>query len=195
MYSSLDPKIYIGKYDIFTIDELDNFEEIEQIWRANQLSTAERMNEFPEEKIPAIKREKKELGQAIDDLHEIRAEWHRTGVEWWLIQYMDENIERMAKRYHKLGNRLRYGKNVSLDKTDSLAKAKQFPIVDILGISPRGNKMMVRCPLHDDGTPSMCLYLERNGFHCFGCGEHGDVLDLYMKLNNVDLPTAIKALS
>ncbi|MBE6861482.1 MAG: DNA primase [Ruminococcus sp.] len=35
---------------------------------------------------------------------------------------------------------------------------------------------MYRCPFHDDKTPSMKIY-DKN-YHCFGCGAHGDVIDL-----------------
>lgn len=31
------------------------------------------------------------------------------------------------------------------------------------------------CPFHSDGTPSFHVYQE--GYHCYGCGEHGDVFD------------------
>ena len=34
----------------------------------------------------------------------------------------------------------------------------------------------MRCPFHADRTPSLKLYSDH--FHCFGCGEHGDVIDL-----------------
>ena len=39
---------------------------------------------------------------------------------------------------------------------------------------------MVRCPFHDDYTPSMKLYDDH--FYCFGCGRHGDVVDLTAEL-------------
>lgn len=32
------------------------------------------------------------------------------------------------------------------------------------------------CPFHADRTPSLKLYGDH--FHCFGCGAHGDVIDL-----------------
>jgi len=38
----------------------------------------------------------------------------------------------------------------------------------------------MRCPFHADKTPSLKLYDDH--FHCFGCGAHGDVLDLTMGL-------------
>lgn len=39
---------------------------------------------------------------------------------------------------------------------------------------------MVRCPFHDDHTPSMKLYDDH--FYCFGCVRHGDVVDLTAEL-------------
>ena len=34
----------------------------------------------------------------------------------------------------------------------------------------------MRCPFHADRVPSLKLYGDH--FHCFGCGAHGDVVDL-----------------
>lgn len=39
---------------------------------------------------------------------------------------------------------------------------------------------MVRCPFHEDRTPSMKLYEDH--FYCFGCGKHGDVVTLVSEL-------------
>ncbi len=39
---------------------------------------------------------------------------------------------------------------------------------------------MVRCPFHQDRTPSMKLYEDH--FYCFGCGKHGDVVTLVSEL-------------
>lgn len=50
------------------------------------------------------------------------------------------------------------------------------------GIEANGNGM-ARCPFHEDKDPSLKLYEDH--FHCFGCGEHGDVIDLVGKLFNL----------
>lgn len=42
-----------------------------------------------------------------------------------------------------------------------------------------GRSGMACCPFHDDRTPSLKLD-ER--FHCFGCGEDGDVIDFVSRL-------------
>ena len=39
---------------------------------------------------------------------------------------------------------------------------------------------MVCCPFHEDHTPSMKLYEDH--FYCFGCGKHGDVINLVAEL-------------
>jgi len=47
--------------------------------------------------------------------------------------------------------------------------------------------VMVACPLpgHDDETPSMIVHIDTDRFHCFGCGAHGDVLELVERLEGV----------
>ena len=55
----------------------------------------------------------------------------------------------------------------------------------------RGN--MVCCPFHNDRTPSMKL--NEDYFYCFGCGAHGDVIDLVARLFNLSSYDAAKKLA
>ena len=55
----------------------------------------------------------------------------------------------------------------------------------------RGN--MICCPFHADRTPSMKL--NEDYFYCFGCGAHGDVIDLVAKLFNLSSYDAAKKLA
>ena len=50
---------------------------------------------------------------------------------------------------------------------------------------------MALCPFHDDQNPSMKL---DDRFHCFGCGEDGDVIDFTAKFFNLSLPEAAEKL-
>ena len=52
---------------------------------------------------------------------------------------------------------------------------------------------MVCCPFHADRTPSMKL--NEDYFYCFGCGAHGDVIDLVVKLFNLSSYDAAKKLA
>ena len=52
---------------------------------------------------------------------------------------------------------------------------------------------MCLCPFHNEKTPSMKLY-EKN-FHCFGCGEHGDMIDFTAKVFGISSVDAAKRLN
>ncbi len=39
------------------------------------------------------------------------------------------------------------------------------------------------CPFHNEKTPSMRIY--DKDFHCFGCGEHGDIVSFVQKMFNL----------
>ena len=50
---------------------------------------------------------------------------------------------------------------------------------------------MACCPFHDDRNPSMKVDTR---FHCFGCGEHGDVIDLTAGLLGCSKAEAVRRL-
>ena len=54
---------------------------------------------------------------------------------------------------------------------------------------------MALCPFHNDRHPS--LYVADDHYHCFACGEHGDVIDFAAKLFGLppDKPPSAAALS
>lgn len=52
---------------------------------------------------------------------------------------------------------------------------------------------MACCPFHDDRTPSLKLYEDH--FYCFGCGEHGDVIDLVSELYGLKPVDAARKIS
>ena len=51
------------------------------------------------------------------------------------------------------------------------------------------------CPFHDERTPSFSVEPVAKLFHCFGCGESGDVFDFVMKTENVDFGGALELLA
>ena len=48
---------------------------------------------------------------------------------------------------------------------------------------------VVKCPLHDEDTPSMRYYEETNTFFCFGCRRGGDVIKLHREYISVTTDT------
>jgi len=51
------------------------------------------------------------------------------------------------------------------------------------------------CPFHAEKTPSFSVDPERRTFHCFGCGERGDVFDWLIKIDGLDKAEALKVLA
>ena len=49
------------------------------------------------------------------------------------------------------------------------------------------------CPFHNDRHPS--LFVDDDHYHCFACGEHGDVIDFTAKLFDLKLYEAVQKLA
>jgi len=51
------------------------------------------------------------------------------------------------------------------------------------------------CPFHDERSPSFNVRPGVGYFHCFGCGEGGNVYDFLMKIDHVTFPEAVERLA
>ena len=64
---------------------------------------------------------------------------------------------------------------------------------------PTGTSWLLgRClsPSHEDRTPSMTIYTDRQKFRCYSCGERGDAIDLEMLVNpGMEIQEAMVSLS
>ena len=62
----------------------------------------------------------------------------------------------------------------------------QMPIAEIIGRYSEVRDHKARCvgPDHEDVNPSMHLYDDH--VHCFTCGFHGDVVDVWGAINGFD---------
>lgn len=58
----------------------------------------------------------------------------------------------------------------------------------------RGRLWWSCCPFHDEKTPSFAVNPDRQTFNCFGCNEHGDVVDFIIKRHVVNFKEALKIL-
>lgn len=62
------------------------------------------------------------------------------------------------------------------------------------GLQPN-RKGFICCPFHAEKTPSMKVYKGNGGYHCFGCGENGSVVDFVMRYFDLSFKEATTKLN
>lgn len=72
-------------------------------------------------------------------------------------------------------------------------------IVDVISeyvpLKRRGKNMVGLCPFHKEKTPSFSVLPEKQIYHCFGCGEGGNVISFIMKYKNIGFVDAVVMLA
>ena len=72
-------------------------------------------------------------------------------------------------------------------------------IIDVAGgyfsLERRGGSYWACCPFHHEKTPSFAINEPDQYYHCFGCGESGDVIKLVQNIENIEFIDAVKLLA
>jgi DNA primase len=68
-------------------------------------------------------------------------------------------------------------------------------VSDYVTLKKSGRSFMGLCPFHSEKTPSFTVNPERQIFHCFGCGEGGNVIGFIMKRESLSFPEAVRFLA
>lgn len=58
-----------------------------------------------------------------------------------------------------------------------------------------GSSYVGLCPFHNEKTPSFSVSPQKGIFHCFGCGEGGNVIHFLMKIENMPFIEAVEKLA
>lgn len=71
------------------------------------------------------------------------------------------------------------------------------PLAAIIGrrvkLARSGRNWKGCCPFHNEKSPSFYVY--EDGYHCFGCGEHGDAVGFVMKSQGMQFRDAVELLA
>ncbi len=68
-------------------------------------------------------------------------------------------------------------------------------VSNYVSLKRAGKNWVGRCPFHEERTPSFTVNQEKQLFHCFGCGEGGDLFSFLMKIEKHTFPEAVKLLA
>jgi phage/plasmid primase-like uncharacterized protein len=73
-----------------------------------------------------------------------------------------------------------------------------YPLDAVVGQSRKlvksGRNKLAVCPFHPDKSPSLVLYPDQT-YHCYGCAQHGDVLDYIAGTQHLTISEAIRFLT
>ncbi len=72
-------------------------------------------------------------------------------------------------------------------------------VVDLIGehvaLKKAGKSHKGLCPFHAEKTPSFNVLRETGYWHCFGCGESGDIFEFVMRREKLTFPEALERLA
>ena len=90
---------------------------------------------------------------------------------------------------------------MALKITDQILEEikERIDIVELIGervpLKRAGTSYKGCCPFHHEKTPSFNVNAEKRFYHCFGCGESGDIFTFLMKQDGLTFTDAVKRLA
>jgi DNA primase len=79
---------------------------------------------------------------------------------------------------------------------DIIARTDIIELIDSrVRLKKAGRNHQACCPFHDEKSPSFTVSQDKQFYHCFGCGAHGNVISFLMEFDRLEFPEAIEELA
>ncbi|CUX96862.1 DNA primase [Candidatus Doolittlea endobia] len=88
------------------------------------------------------------------------------------------------------------GRIPSIFINDLLACTNIVNLIDVrVKLKKQGKHFHACCPFHREKTPSFTVNSEKQFYHCFGCGAHGNAIDFLMNYDRLEFLESIEELA
>ncbi|ELY5872072.1 DNA primase [Cronobacter malonaticus] len=79
---------------------------------------------------------------------------------------------------------------------DLLARTDIVDLIDArVKLKKQGKNYHACCPFHNEKTPSFTVNGEKQFYHCFGCGAHGNAIDFLMNYDKLEFVETVEELA
>ncbi len=79
---------------------------------------------------------------------------------------------------------------------DLLARTDIVELIDSrVRLKKAGKNYQACCPFHNEKSPSFSVSPEKQFYHCFGCGAHGNAIGFLMEYDGLNFPDAVEELA
>ncbi|MFC6440779.1 DNA primase [Bowmanella sp. JS7-9] len=79
---------------------------------------------------------------------------------------------------------------------DLIARSDIVDIVDSrVKLKKAGKNYQACCPFHNEKSPSFTVSQDKQFYHCFGCGAHGNVISFLIEYDRLEFPEAVEELA
>ena len=79
---------------------------------------------------------------------------------------------------------------------DLLARTDIVDLIDArVKLKKQGKNFHACCPFHNEKTPSFTVNGEKQFYHCFGCGAHGNAIDFLMNYDKLEFVETVEELA
>lgn len=86
---------------------------------------------------------------------------------------------------------------ISVEEVRAAYRLEEYIARTYSGLKREGNNFAMICPFsdHDKNTASFKIHTRGQFYKCFGCGESGNIINFYAKINNVPWLEALRTLA
>lgn len=196
----------------YFLDDENYYYEQKNIWKKSQtkISNKELLEIFcPEKKMLRFKI--KEWQENCDEMKSevkrvLKVFKEKSEKDLWFAEiYINKliypNLLKAQRHIYRLKSLMTVSRNKKSrinNFNEQLEIARNYPIEILaqskLDLKSAGKNFISLCPFHQEKTPSFFIYPEHNNYHCYGCGAHGDQINLLMALEGIPFVEAVKML-